>query len=224
MTRYLLALDEGTTSARAIVYDDEAKVVAMAQCEFAQLYPKPGWVEHNPEELWMAQLAAAKEALDLAKIAPNMVAAIGVTNQRETTLIWDKETGAPIYNAIVWQCRRTSEMVETIKNDYGALIKEKTGLMPDSYFSAPKAKWILDIVPGAHKRAERGELLLGTVDSYLIYRLTGGLVHATDPSNASRTLLYNIHKKIWDPELLEIFKVPDAMLPEVKPSSGFMGY
>ncbi len=224
MTRYLLALDEGTTSARAIVYDDEAEVVAMAQREFIQLYPKPGWVEHNPEEVWMAQLAAVKEALDLAKIAPNMVAAIGVTNQRETTLIWDKETGAPIYNAIVWQCRRTSEMVETIKNDYGALIKEKTGLMPDSYFSALKAKWILDNVPGAHERAERGELLLGTVDSYLIYRLTGGLVHATDPSNASRTLLYNIHKRIWDPELLEIFSVPDSMLPEVKSSSGYMGY
>ncbi|TFH18619.1 glycerol kinase GlpK [Candidatus Bathyarchaeota archaeon] len=224
MTRYLLALDEGTTSARAIVYDDDANVVAMAHREFAQLYPKPGWVEHNPEELWMAQLAAAKEALDIANIEPSMVSAIGVTNQRETTVIWDKETGAPIYNAIVWQCRRTSEMVEQIKNNHGALIKEKTGLVPDSYFSAPKAKWILDNVPGAHERSERGELLLGTVDSYLIYRLTGGLVHATDPSNASRTLLYNIHKGIWDPELLEIFKVPDSMLPEVKPSSGFMGY
>jgi glycerol kinase len=217
-------LDEGTTSARAIVYDDEAKVVAMAQREFTQLYPKPGWVEHNPEELWMAQLAAAKEALDLVKIAPNMVAAIGVTNQRETTVIWDKHSGVPIYNAVVWQCRRTSEMVEQIKNDYGTLIKEKTGLMPDSYFSAPKVKWILDNVPGARSLAEKGELLFGTVDSYLIYKLTGGKVHSTDPSNASRTLLYNIHKGIWDPELLEIFKVPDSMLPEVKPSSGFMGY
>ena len=152
-----------------------------------------------------------------------MVSAIGVTNQRETIIIWDKHTGTPIYNAVVWQCRRTSEMVEKIEGDYGLVIKEKTGLMPDSYFSAPKARWILDNMHGAQRKAERGELLLGTVDSYLIYRLTGGAVHATDPSNASRTLLYNIHTGSWDPELLEIFGIPESLLPEVKPSSGFIG-
>jgi glycerol kinase len=220
---YLLALDEGTTSARAIVYDENAYVMAVGQREFTQIYPYSGWVEHNPEELWTAQLAAIKEALNFANIDLNMVSAIGVTNQRETTIIWDRYTGTPIYNAVVWQCRRTSEMVETIKRDYGSVIKEKTGLVPDSYFSAPKARWILEKVPGAKGKAERGELLLGTVDSYLIYRLTGGTVHATDPSNASRTLLYNIHTDSWDPELLDIFGIPESLLPEVKPSSGFIG-
>ncbi len=223
MSPYLLALDEGTTSARAIVYDENANVMAVGQREFTQIYPYPGWVEHNPEELWTAQLAAIKEALNFSNIDLSMVSAIGLTNQRETTIIWDKHTGTPIYNAVVWQCRRTSEMVEKIKGDYGSVIKEKTGLVPDSYFSAPKARWILDKVPGAKGKAERGELLLGTVDSYLIYRLTGGTVHATDPSNASRTLLYNIHTLSWDPELLDIFGIPESLLPEVKPSSGFIG-
>lgn len=223
MGPYLLALDEGTTSARAIVYDENANVMAVGQREFTQIYPYPGWVEHNPEELWTAQLAAIKEALNFSNIDMGMVSAIGVTNQRETTIIWDKYTGTPIYNAVVWQCRRTSEMVEKIKGDYGSVIKEKTGLVPDSYFSAPKARWILDKVPEAKGKAERGELLLGTVDSYLIYRLTGGTMHATDPSNASRTLLYNIHTDSWDPELLEIFGIPESLLPEVKPSSGFIG-
>jgi len=223
LSSYLLALDEGTTSARAIVYNENANVVAVGQCEFNQIYPYPGWVEHAPDELWAAQLAAIKEALDLAGIEMSTVAAIGVTNQRETTIIWDSYTGRPIYNAIVWQCRRTSEMVEKIKVDYGSVIKEKTGLVPDSYFSAPKARWILDNVPGAMGKAERGELLLGTVDTYLIYRLTGGAVHVTDPSNASRTLLYNIYSGSWDPDLLEIFGIPESLLPEVKPSSGFIG-
>ncbi len=223
MSPYLLALDEGTTSARAIVYDENANVMAVGQREFTQIYPYSGWVEHNPEELWTAQLAAIKEALNFSNIDLSMVSAIGLTNQRETTIIWDKHTGTPIYNAVVWQCRRTSEMVEKIKGDYGSVIKEKTGLVPDSYFSAPKARWILDKVPGAKGKAERGELLLGTVDSYLIYRLTGGTVHATDPSNASRTLLYNIHTDSWDPELLDIFGIPESLLPEVKPSSGFIG-
>lgn len=223
MSPYILALDEGTTSARAILYDENTDAVAVGQREFTQIYPHPGWVEHDPEELWMTQLAAIKQALDLAGVEMSAISAIGVTNQRETTIIWDKRTGKPVHNAIVWQCRRTSEMVERIKADYGSVIKEKTGLVPDSYFSAPKARWILDNVPGAKGRAERGELLLGTVDSYLIYRLTGGAVHATDPSNASRTLLYNIHTGSWDPELLEIFGVPGSLLPEVKQSSGFIG-
>jgi glycerol kinase len=223
LSPYILALDEGTTSARAIVYDENADAVAVGQREFTQIYPHPGWVEHDPEELWMTQLAAIKQALDLAGVEMSAVSAIGVTNQRETTIIWDKRTGKPVHNAIVWQCRRTSEMVEKIKADYGSVIKEKTGLVPDSYFSAPKARWILDNVPGIKGRADRGELLLGTVDSYLIYRLTGGAVHATDPSNASRTLLYNIHTGSWDPELLEIFGIPESLLPEVKQSSGFIG-
>jgi len=223
LSPYILALDEGTTSARAILYDENAEAVAVGQREFIQIYPHPGWVEHDPEELWMTQRTAIKQALDLAGVEMNAVSAIGVTNQRETTRIWDKRTGKPVHNAIVWQCRRTSEMVEKIKAEYGSVIKEKTGLVPDSYFSAPKARWILDNVPGAQGRAERGELLLGTVDSYLIYRLTGGAVHATDPSNASRTLLYNIHTGSWDPELLEIFGVPESLLPEVKQSSGFIG-
>ena len=223
LSTYLLALDEGTTSARAIVYDENANAVAVGQREFTQIYPHPGWVEHNPEELWTAQLAAIKGALDFANVELSKVSAIGVTNQRETTIIWDRHTGRPVYNAIVWQCRRTFEMVEKIKGDYGQVIKEKTGLVPDSYFSAPKARWIIDNVPGAMGKVEKGDLLFGTVDSYLIHRLTSGKVHATDPSNASRTLLYNIHTGSWDPELLDIFGIPESMLPEVKPSSGFIG-
>ncbi|MGW8180110.1 MAG: FGGY family carbohydrate kinase, partial [bacterium] len=223
MTQYLLALDEGTTSARAILYDAKAEVKAIGQREFKQIYPKPGWVEHNPEEIWSAQLAAVKEALSYADAEPKQIATIGVTNQRETTIIWNKETRQPVYNAIVWQCRRTSKTVDAIK-EYGAVIKEKTGLVPDSFFSAPKAKWILDNVPNARVQAEKGELLLCTVDSYLIYKLTGGRVHVTDPSNASRTLLYNINICEWDSDLLDLFKIPESMLPEVKPSSGIFGH
>ena len=224
MTQYLLALDEGTTSARAILYEETAEVKAIGQREFSQIYPKPGWVEHNPEEIWRAQLAAVKEALDYAEVESNQIAAIGVTNQRETTIVWNKTTGQPVYNAIVWQCRRTSETVDELKKEYCVVIKEKTGLVPDSYFSAPKAKWILDNVPRAWEQAEKGELFLGTVDSYLIYKLTGGKVHATDPSNASRTLLYNINTCEWDTDLLDLFRIPDSMLPEVKPSSGIYGH
>jgi len=224
LSQYILALDEGTTSARAILYDTDAKVKAIGQQEFAQHYPKPGWVEHNPEEIWTAQLTAIKEALAATKIKPSNISTIGITNQRETTVIWDKRSGDPIYNAVVWQCRRTAEMVEQIKIDHGAMIKEKTGLVPDSYFSAPKANWVLENVPGARGKADRGELLFGTVDSYLLYKLTGGVVHSTDPSNASRTLLYNIHTGDWDPELLEIFNIPDSMLPEIMPSSSSLGY
>jgi glycerol kinase len=224
LTQYILALDEGTTSARAIIYDETAKVHAVGQHKFNQYYPVPGWVEHDPEEIWRAQYAAIKEALSKSKIKPSMISCIGVSNQRETTVIWDKKRGTPIYNAIVWQCRRTSEIVQEIKKEYGQLIKEKTGLVPDSYFSGPKVKWILDNVPGAAEKAKKGDLLMGTIDSYLIYKLTNGAVHVTDPSNASRTLLYNINEGKWDSDLLELFDVYDSMLPEVKPSSGNMGY
>jgi glycerol kinase len=224
LTQYILALDEGTTSARAILYDEKADVKAVGQREFTQYYPVPGWVEHDPEEIWRAQVAAVKDALHEARADPTMVSCIGITNQRETTVLWDKKTGAPICNAIVWQCRRTSGIVEEIKKEYGPTIKEKTGLVPDSYFSAPKAKWILKNIHGAREKAERGELLFGTIDTYLIYRLTGGESHVTDPSNASRTLLYNIKKGSWDPELMETFDIPNSMLPEVKPSSGLLGY
>jgi glycerol kinase len=220
----ILSLDEGTTSARAILYDEELNIIARGQREFSQIYPEPGWVEHSPEEIWRAQLEAAEDAFRNAHLDAISVSCIGLTNQRETTLVWDKETGEPVYNAIVWQCRRTSEFVEKIRKDYGSTIKEKTGLIPDSYFSAPKIKWVLDHVKGACERAELGELLFGTIDSYLIYKLTGGKVHATDPSNASRTLLYNIKKNEWDHELLEIFDVPESMLPTVLESSGLFGY
>jgi glycerol kinase len=222
LSRYVLSIDEGTTSARAILYDENTDVQAQSQHEFTQIYPKPGWVEHNPKEIWQAQLATIKDTL--SNINPKQVSAIGVTNQRETTVVWNKQTGVPIYNAIVWQCRRTAELVESITPDIRVMIKEKTGLIPDSYFSAPKVKWILENIPGAQGKADQGDLLFGTIDSYLIYRLTGGQVHSTDPSNASRTLLYNIHTGDWDPELLELFNIPDSMLPEVKPSSTLHGY
>jgi len=214
LSQYILALDEGTTSARAILYDKMLNIRALGQCEFPQIYPRSGWVEHNPDTLWDAQLAAIKAALN--NIDPVFVSCIGVTNQRETTVIWDKETGEPIYNAIVWQCRRTSDVVEQIREEYGPLIKNKTGLIPDSYFSAPKIKWILEHVDGARERAEAGMLLFGTVDSYLIYRLTGGRVHATDPSNASRTLLYNVRTLEWDDELLIYLQSPDLCFQRLR--------
>lgn len=221
MKKFVLALDEGTTSARAIVFDRESNILGVGQYEFPQHYPKPGWVEHNPEEIWNAQLRAIKTALERAKIEPNQIAAIGVTNQRETTLVWDKD-GKPLYNAIVWQCRRTAEMVEEIKKEYGEMIKEKTGLVPDAYFSASKLKWLLDNVPGLREKAERSEVKFGTVDTFLIYRLTGE--HVTDYSNASRTMLFNIKKLKWDEELLELFDIPESVLPEVRESSEIYGY
>ena len=224
MSQYIIALDEGTTSARTILHDECANRLSIGQKEFTQYYPKPGWVEHNPEEIWQAQLQSYKEALNKAEITSNKIACIGITNQRETTLVWDKRSGFPIYNAICWQCRRTAEMVTEFKKEHGVAIKEKTGLVLDSYFSAPKIKWILEKVPGARERAEKGDLLFGTIDSYLIYKLTSEEIHATDPSNASRTLLYNIYKEEWDPELLELFNIPDKMLPDVVPSSGLVGY
>ncbi|ALM74245.1 glycerol kinase GlpK [Thermococcus barophilus] len=221
MDKFILSLDEGTTSARAIIFDKESSILGVGQYEFPQYYPKPGWVEHNPEEIWDAQLRAIKTALKNAKITPEQIAAMGVTNQRETTIIWDKN-GKPVYNAIVWQCRRTAEMIEDIKRNYGEMIREKTGLVPDAYFSASKIKWLLDNVPGLREKAQKGEVMFGTVDTFLIYKLTGK--HVTDYSNASRTMLFNIKKLEWDEELLEIFGIPDAILPEVKESSEIYGY
>ncbi|MBO8175382.1 MAG: glycerol kinase GlpK [Thermococcus sp.] len=221
MDKFILSLDEGTTSARAIVFDKESNVLGVGQYEFPQYYPKPGWVEHNPEEIWDAQFKAVKTALENAKITPEQIAAIGITNQRETTIIWDKD-GKPVYNAIVWQCRRTAEMIEDIKRNYGEMIKEKTGLVPDAYFSASKIKWLLDNVPGLREKAQKGEVMFGTIDTFLIYKLTGK--HVTDYSNASRTMLFNIKKLEWDEDLLEIFGIPDAILPEVKESSEIYGY
>lgn len=224
MSKIILSLDEGTTSARAILYNEKLETIAQGQHEFTQIYPAPGWVEHNPEELWRAQMGAVEEALKAAQLDASSISCIGITNQRETTLVWDHETGEPVYNAIVWQCRRTADTVEEIRKKHGSLIKEKTGLIPDSYFSAPKIKWILDNIEETREKAESGELLFGTVDSYLMYRLTGGKIHATDPSNASRTLLYNIYKCEWDQELLDIFDIPASMLQKVQDSSGLFGY
>ncbi|WP_297486815.1 glycerol kinase GlpK [Thermococcus sp.] len=221
MEKFVLSLDEGTTSARAILFDRESNVLGLGQYEFPQHYPKPGWVEHDPEEIWEAQLRAIRTAIERAKIEPAQITAMGVTNQRETTIVWDK-SGRPLYNAIVWQCRRTAEMVEEVKREYGSLIKEKTGLVPDAYFSASKLKWLLDNVPGLREKAERGEALFGTVDTFLIYRLTGE--HVTDYSNASRTMLFNIKKLEWDDELLELFDIPEGVLPEVRESSEVYGY
>lgn len=224
MAKYILALDQGTTSSRAILFDQEGQIVSAAQKEFRQIYPQPGWVEHDPDDIWGTQIGVASEAMARVGASPRDIAAIGVTNQRETTLIWDRATGRPIYNAIVWQCRRTASRCEQLKAaGYGELIKGRTGLVIDAYFSGTKAAWILDNVPGARARAESGELAFGTVDTWLIWNLTGGRVHATDVSNASRTMLYNINSGEWDEELLSILKVPRALLPEVKPSSTLYG-
>jgi len=221
---YVLALDEGTTSARAILFDERGSVRGVGQRGFPQLYPEPGWVEHDPEKIWGAQMASVKEALELGDVGPGELAAVAVTNQRETSVLWDRETGAPVCNAIVWQCRRTADAVESLKAEHGSLFKTRTGLVPDSYFSGPKVAWMLDNVEGLRERTEKGEVLFGTVDSYLLYRLTGGRVHATDYSNASRTLMFDVRRLNWDSELLEILGVPDSILPEVLPSSGVFGY
>ncbi len=217
----ILALDEGTTNAKAVIFDEKPSILGMSSFEFPQYYPKPGWVDHNPQEIWNAQLLAIKDAINRAKIDAKEIEAIGITNQRETTILWKKD-GKPIHNAIVWQCRRTASMVEEIRREYGEMIREKTGLVADSYFSAPKIKWLLENVPQAKELAEKGELLFGTVDSYLIYKLTGE--HVTDYSNASRTMLFNIKKGRWDEELLELFGIPENILPEVKESSEIYGY
>ena len=223
--KYILALDQGTTSSRAIIFDRDAKIRALAQKEFDQYYPQPGWVEHNPREIWSSQLSVAREAMANLGIGASDIAAIGITNQRETTIVWDKETGEPVYNAIVWQCRRTAPMIDRLvaagRTD---MIREKTGLVPDAYFSASKIAWILDNVDGARERAEKGKIIFGTVDTWLIWNLTGGLVHVTDYTNAARTMLFNIHTLEWDKDLLSLFNIPESMLPEVKPSSAQYGY
>lgn len=225
MGKYVMALDQGTTSSRCILFDKKGKICSMAQKEFTQIYPKPGWVEHNPMEIWSSQLAVLTEAMAMVGAAPSDISGIGITNQRETTIVWDKKTGEPVYNAIVWQCRRTAEKIdELIGQGYGDMIREKTGLVPDAYFSGTKIAWILDHVPGARERAEKGELLFGTVDTWLIYNLTKGAVHVTDYTNASRTMLFDIHNLCWDEELLKLLAIPKSMLPEVKPSSCIYGY
>jgi len=219
----ILALDQGTTSSRAIVFDESGGVRAVAQKEFAQIFPRPGWVEHDPEEIWATQIAVAHEAMARAGIQARDVTAIGITNQRETTLVWDRATGRPLCNAIVWQDRRTAAACDALKaRGLEGLVAGKTGLVLDAYFSGTKVAWILDNVPGARRRAEAGDLLFGTVDTWLAWKLSGGAVHVTDVSNASRTLLYNIHTDEWEDELLGLFRVPRAMLPEVKASSGFI--
>ena len=224
MTKYILALDQGTTSSRAIVFGRDGRIVASAQQEFRQIYPQPGHVEHDAEDIWNSQLDSARQAMKNAKITADDIAAIGVTNQRETTVLWDKQTGKAIAPAIVWQSRVTAPLCQRLKDEgHEPLVRRKTGLVIDSYFSASKIKHLLDSVPGARERAERGEVLFGTIDSFLIWRLTGGRVHATDVSNASRTMLLDIHTLDWDDELLRLFDVPRAMLPKVMPSSGLFG-
>lgn len=224
MKKYIMALDQGTTSSRAILFEKNGNIASMVQREFAQIFPKDGWVEHDPLVIWSTQISVATEALLKIGASWDEVSGIGITNQRETLIVWDRNTGEPVYNAIVWQCRRTADFCSSLtEHGYSEMIKEKTGLLPDPYFSASKAKWILDNVSGARERAERGELCLGTVDSWLIWNLTGGRIHATDYSNASRTMLFNIKTLEWDDELLRLFDVPRSMLPEVKPSSCIFG-
>ena len=225
MSKYILALDQGTTSSRVILFDREQNILGVSQKEFTQIYPKEGWVEHDAMEIWSSQYAVMMEVIAQSGVDPADIAAIGITNQRETTILWDKETGRPIYNAIVWQCRRTADIVDGLLADgLGEHIRKTTGLVPDAYFSATKIKWILDHVEGARERAERGEILFGTVDSWLVWKLTGGAAHVTDYTNASRTMLYDIHKLDWDDTLLKALDIPRAMLPEVRSSSEIYGY
>lgn len=221
---YLMALDQGTTSSRCILFDRHGNICSQVHREFRQFYPHDGWVEQDPTEIWASQMGVAVEAMLKLGVDASEIAAIGITNQRETVIVWEKETGKPIYPAIVWQCRRTADFCSSIKADgIEPEIHARTGLLADPYFSATKLMWILDHVPGARERAERGELLFGTVDCWLIWNLTGGAVHATDPSNAARTLLFNIHTMAWDEELLRLFRIPSAILPKVFPSSGLFG-
>lgn len=223
--KYILALDQGTTSSRAIIFDREGNIVAVSQNEFNQIYPKAGWVEHDAMEIWGTQSGVAREVLDKAGITSQEIAALGITNQRETAILWDKNTGRPIYNAIVWQCRRGAPLMNKLEEEgLSDLIKEKTGLVMDAYFSASKIAWLLDNVEGAREKAEAGDLLFGTVDTWLIWNLTKGKVHATDYSNASRTMLFNIRELKWDKDLLRIFNIPEKILPKVMDSSGLFAY
>ena len=222
--KYIMSLDQGTTSSRCILFDKAGNICASVQKEFRQIYPHPGWVEHDANEIWDTTLEVSRAAMAKLGVEAADIAAIGITNQRETTVIWDKETGEPIANAIVWQCRRTSDIIDDlVKRGYADTIRQKTGLEPDAYFSGSKIKWLLDNVPGARKRANAGKLLFGTIDTWLIWKLTGGKVHVTDHTNASRTMLYNIRELCWDKELLELLDVPECILPEVKPSTYVYG-
>lgn len=223
MPDFILSLDQGTTSSRAIIFNRNGRIVSLAQKEFTQLYPEPGWVEHDPAEIWSTQVSVAAEAIAKGQITPKEIAALGITNQRETTIVWDRETGKPIYNAIVWQDRRTAAYCDSLKATHSSIIQQKTGLVIDAYFSATKVKWILDHVPGAREKAAAGTLAFGTVDSWLIWNLTAGAVHATDVTNASRTMLFNIHSLTWDDELLQLFQIPISMLPQVHASSEVLG-
>lgn len=223
--KYIMALDQGTTSSRCILFDKAGNICMMSQKEFTQIYPQPGWVEHNPMEIWSSQLSVAAECLANMGIDAGEIAAIGITNQRETTIVWDRYTGQPVYNAIVWQCRRTSDMIDKLKEDgFDKVIRSKTGLVPDAYFSASKIAWILENVPGAREKAEKGDLIFGTVDTWLIWNLTKGAVHVTDYTNASRTMLFDIHNLCWDEEIINRFNIPKQMLPKVMPSSCIYGH
>jgi len=225
VAKYIMALDQGTTSSRAIIFDENGTIKGVTNREFTQIYPKPGWVEHDPMEIWGSQNGVAREVLSKSGLTPSDIAAIGITNQRETTIVWDKNTGKPVYNAIVWQCRRTAPICDELKaKGLTETIREKTGLVIDAYFSGTKIKWILDNVEGAREKAEKGELLFGNVDTWLIWNLTGGKVHVTDYSNASRTMLFNIHTLDWDDDILAELNIPRAMLPKVMPSSHVYGY
>lgn len=224
MSRYVMALDQGTTSSRAILFDHAGRPVASAQEEFPQIFPQPGWVEHDPEDIWRTQVAVARQAMDRAGATAGDIAAIGITNQRETTVVWDRRTGEPVYNAIVWQCRRTADRCEALKaSGFAETIRTRTGLVADAYFSGTKVAWILDNVPDARARAEAGELAFGTIDTFLLWRLSGGRIHVTDYSNASRTLLFNIHSLDWDDDILRELRIPRSLLPDVRPSSAFYG-
>jgi len=224
MNTYIMALDSGTTSNRCILFNKKGEICSVAQREFKQIYPQPGWVEHDANEIWATQLGVAVEAMQKIDITADQIAAIGITNQRETTIVWDKNTGEPVYNAIVWQCRRTADYCDELKSrNLTGKFSEKTGLLIDAYFSGTKLRWILENVPGAREKAEAGELLFGTVETWLIWKLTKGAVHATDVTNASRTLMFNIHTLTWDDEILDILNIPKGMLPEVKDCSGIFG-
>lgn len=224
MDGYIMALDQGTTSSRCILFDHSGKICSIAQKEFPQYFPQPGWVEHDPMEIWSSQFAVAMEAMAQIGVTATGIAGIGITNQRETTILWDRKTGKPIYNAIVWQCRRTADMIDALSDEQKKEIRGKTGLVPDAYFSATKIAWILDHVKGARQQAGNGEICFGNVDSWLIWNLTKGGVHITDYTNASRTMLFNIHEMKWDDELLEMFNIPREILPEARPSSMIYGY
>lgn len=222
--KYIIALDQGTTSSRVALVNERQEITHVLSREFPQIYPEEGWVEHDPMDIWSSQYGVMMELFAKSDLSAKDIAGIGITNQRETTIVWDKRTGKPVYNAIVWQCRRTADFVKEIKKEYGELIRQKTGLIPDAYFSASKIAWILDNVEGARERAERGELLFGTVDTWLVWKLTDGKNHITDVTNASRTMLFNIDTLTWDEELLEIFRIPKQMLPSVRSSGEIFGY